>query len=664
MVDISANQYKRHMRKIILQLALTIGLILILAPQVHADCVYISGSSGAQFCTITSDEAQQNSGNINFETVTLPGQNGDYKVVTYNGTFAGVVSSETTNAATGVTTYNYSCFAGYYGDTTGCHAIGTTTSDARPGIGANVPIVERSCPAGTHPDWNQIVSCQCLGFGTLGGNKVKNGGKCCHPCDEPPCKQQSVITAACCDVYQPVSTVTNDPNGEWVTISWAAGTGVTAYRLMLDANKDLVTANCSGATPCKVKEDSLSPSTLSYTVHGLTPGTVYYYKMSSVNSDYKNGVGCRDDTGVRGLLSSCKFDSDPIQVIPNKAIALHQNIEKPLYEYHGIRVYYSSGNTSAFTIKKDTSPDTKYPYYASIVAKASGTGILTGSARFGASNLVEICKATPTVNVGNAPVVNQKWWQVKDSDIASNGDITSVVPSGKVFDIAGDGVNQYPGVPAYTESTNLTATNVSATGWLAQSSTTNPRSYEYDFFANQIPQTVTVKDISGSSSIDSAVLTSGTPSDGYLWYKYAGTGDATIDSASGTIDIGTNKVILFIEAKNLTINSRINLTKGQGFFMIIANGGITINSGIGGSGTADLEGIYLASGKILTNTTGTTDVPLWVRGAMASYGGLSLDRNLADNANPAEFFEYAPDQIMLFPKALSTRKINWKEVAP
>jgi len=59
-----------------------------------------------------------------------------------------------------------------------------------------------------------------------------------------------------------------------------------------------------------------------------------------------------------------------------------------------------------------------------------------------------------------------------------------------------------------------------------------------------------------------------------------------------------------------------------------------------------------------------SDSALSVRGALASYGGLSLQRDLSDNSTPAEYFEYAPDLMLLYPTKLSYRKINWKEVAP
>jgi hypothetical protein len=52
---------------------------------------------------------------------------------------------------------------------------------------------------------------------------------------------------------------------------------------------------------------------------------------------------------------------------------------------------------------------------------------------------------------------------------------------------------------------------------------------------------------------------------------------------------------------------------------------------------------------------------------LAGLSGISLQRDLADDSvTPAELFEYTPDQIivLLNTPALSSKNMNWKEVAP
>jgi hypothetical protein len=82
----------------------------------------------------------------------------------------------------------------------------------------------------------------------------------------------------------------------------------------------------------------------------------------------------------------------------------------------------------------------------------------------------------------------------------------------------------------------------------------------------------------------------------------------------------------------------------------------------------NLEGIYFVDGQVSTGTTGAeNDLQLRLRGSVVGWGGVNLQRNLGEALNgttPSEFFEFAPDQIMLFPAKLGERKMRWKEVAP
>ena len=56
---------------------------------------------------------------------------------------------------------------------------------------------------------------------------------------------------------------------------------------------------------------------------------------------------------------------------------------------------------------------------------------------------------------------------------------------------------------------------------------------------------------------------------------------------------------------------------------------------------------------------------LHIRGSIAGYAGVVLERDLTDNSvTPAEFFEYGPDLLFTFPRDLTSRKYKWKEIAP
>lgn len=255
------------------------------------------------------------------------------------------------------------------------------------------------------------------------------------------------------------------------------------------------------------------------------------------------------------------------------------------------------------------------------------------------------------------------WWQVGDSDIQSSGDLISIVPSGNYFNLPG--VGGFPGIPAYAGTTSLTGEDVSAVGWLVNNTPIGLRGYDYAYFANQIPEDI----LAGMNSIDTAdvsgSLSSGGTPDGndYYWYKYDGASNGNQDLTIPETNIGSRKVILMVDNANVNITGNINLVDGQGFFMLVVNGNINIDPTLGDSGGPNLEGLYFANGAV---STGVGETQLWTRGSIVAYGGVALERDLGNDGNgdPSEFLEYAPDQIMLFPKVFGYRRINWKEVAP
>jgi hypothetical protein len=147
-------------------------------------------------------------------------------------------------------------------------------------------------------------------------------------------------------------------------------------------------------------------------------------------------------------------------------------------------------------------------------------------------------------------------------------------------------------------------------------------------------------------------------SNGYRWIHHVG--DVTI--GGGNIDLGSNRVVLFNEG-NVTINSPINLTDGQGFFMIIGNRDITIGNTVGGGTTPNLEGLYVTDGTVHTGTAATS---LLVRGTLIGLTGIDLRRDLAAGnvTDPAEKVVSALDQLLLYPSDLGRRQVTWQEVAP
>jgi len=327
-------------------------------------------------------------------------------------------------------------------------------------------------------------------------------------------------------------------------------------------------------------------------------------------------------------------------------------------------VNYASTNTSIVTVSPAS--DT------TVVYNTVGTGVAVGSASVTANVIMSgssRCSDTSPVTVTPA----NPWWQAGNSDIITSGDITSLVPA--LLRLILDGIGGYPGVAAYGGSLNTSSGSLSSKDWKVNTNFSDPRTYNYAFFEKQIPNDVTFNEIV-SPTIDGSELTSGgVESRGVYWYHFDGTqGDLTI---TGNITIlGTRRVVLMVEGANLNLNGKINIgTKGSGFFMAIAGenssggkGSIVVDPAVGGAadGVPELEGLFVADDTFSTGTLGANlDSQLHVRGSVASYGGMNLQRDLANDATtPAEYFEFAPELMLLYPTKLTLQRFRWEEVAP
>ena len=321
-------------------------------------------------------------------------------------------------------------------------------------------------------------------------------------------------------------------------------------------------------------------------------------------------------------------------------------------------VTFTSSTTGNATVSPASDSTVPYSTVATGVGVGSSTitasAVMSGSVRCSDSSLLIITSSDP-------------WWQVKDADVVTNGDLRSgaAIPGGNYFNLVGAG--GYPGVPAFGGSTNLTTSNVSVMGWLANSTYSSSKLFNSNYFFNAVPEETTPNIINiPSDSVTGAFFESGgTTSFGYYWYMYDGTATGLPLNITSAANLGSRKVILLVKGADLRLNSTINLNDGLGFFLAVTTGNITVAPTVGGGVAANLEGVYVADGSFSTGTTGTnSDTKLWVRGSVAAFGGMILQRDLADNSGPAELFEFAPDQELLFPIKLSYYPSAWREVAP
>jgi hypothetical protein len=196
-------------------------------------------------------------------------------------------------------------------------------------------------------------------------------------------------------------------------------------------------------------------------------------------------------------------------------------------------------------------------------------------------------------------------------------------------------------------------------GWKSNTNYVSVTEYKYAFYNRLIPGDVD-RDTNtiGNSPIASGYLTTNglTSGDGYKWFFRNGP-----LVMGGEPALGSNKVILFVDG-DLTINGRINLTAGTGFFMAIVSGSITVNPDIVNAGGPELEGIFVTDNDFITMLD---DDQLTIRGMVAAYGEVDPNRDLTNNTTvPAEVFEYAPDLLFNYPSSLMLKRTRWKEITP
>ena len=334
-------------------------------------------------------------------------------------------------------------------------------------------------------------------------------------------------------------------------------------------------------------------------------------------------------------------------------------------------VNFISDNETVVTV--DPASDNSSPYVT------DATGVAIGSANVVAAVImggVNRCTDTSAINITSPG----PWWQVQDADIITNGNLSSLIPTttcllpgcNPIFDL--DGPGGYPGVPSYGGSYDFemgsgTGT-VSSTGWLANSMTTLNKVYDYSYFEGLVRPDVEINEIIEPEIQGGYLIFQGNATRDYVWFKKQG--DLTI---TGTANLQDRKVVLLVDGDlylgrpPAQSGSSIRVRDGSGFFMAIVSGDIIISP----KAKIDpltpqpvFEGIFLAEGQIKTGTEGPElDEQLWIRGSVAAYGGVVLERDLTDNSlTPAEFFEYGPDLLFTFPRDLTSRRYKWKEIAP
>lgn len=311
-------------------------------------------------------------------------------------------------------------------------------------------------------------------------------------------------------------------------------------------------------------------------------------------------------------------------------------------------VNFTSSNTNAATFSQPTYGSSPYYRDADIAASVSSDQTTTITASATVNGVSNLCFDESTLTVTNVTVSGSPWWKTVNGDITAKQDISSDVPSGSY--LIEDGDTELPGLAVYGTTLNVGSGSTSTKDWNANTSVTSPRVFNYDYFMDQVPSDVVF------NSIDKLQTGAGsTKSYGYEWYNV--TGDLTIDYL---VNLASRKVVLFVSG-DLNLNNEVWLADGLGFFATFVNGSINIAGSITRVNIPTFEGIYLTDE---TFSTGVGTSKLWLRGSVIAHQGFNLQRDLADDANPSEIFEYGPDLIVRFPSVLAYKRSKWVEVNP
>jgi len=396
-----------------------------------------------------------------------------------------------------------------------------------------------------------------------------------------------------------------------------------------------------------------------------------------------NGFECDDDTVVLSIIEpSCNMSlsPDPVEVELGapRTIYAALNIDAPytLADASSVNFSTNPGGIVSLNPASDTNPGTPAGgFQTQAMGLALGTTTLQANAIFYG---IDTCEDTATVNVINAT----PWWQVKEGDaIAATGDIKSDIPYACVVSptctesfILNDAGDQ-PGIASFGNSGSIYLGSdggvISSKLWSASSDYLDPTLYSYAYFENKLP--IPPQDFATSSVLGTFFNLGAAIHKGYTLYRYTGGGELVVTS---DINItGGRRVILMVPNADVRFEGNVNVDDGISFFMVISGQDIIIPPTLGGGVGPHLEGIYYAQNQFITESLGDDldQLRLVIRGTVVgmTINGIYFQRdldpaNLAQNNTntPAEFVEFAPDQIMMYPAFLGTKAIQWREVAP
>lgn len=425
-------------------------------------------------------------------------------------------------------------------------------------------------------------------------------------------------------------------------------------------------SNNSGLVAIAPPSDSSSPylATATVTTNTSSSGTATITARVFIG-----GVQRAIDTSTVTVpvlaLPSCSFTLLPVSANMSVGGVQDYTVSNITVQNGTIdNVEFVSDDPTAVSVSPSTDSIATYRTTATGVTNSTATTITADM--FVGGDTTPTCSATAGASVIAAL---SPWWQIIESDVITNGDISSTIPASCTGVCDNSFItytsNSSPGIASANGSVDSGNGPVSDTGWNANSGY-NGTAYTYDYFERR-SVCGPINELTDPSIDSLADLTSGTQSEGYYWVRYTGGSPLSLDT---DLNLGNTKIVLLVKNTDFLINGDIQLNNGNGSLLTIVQNNIQINPSVSGSQEstpiADIEGVFFAGGQFRTGTLGPgLDQQLHIRGSVVAMDRILLQRDLVSNDTvAAELFEYAPDLLLQFPSCLAEKSVKWQELAP
>lgn len=318
----------------------------------------------------------------------------------------------------------------------------------------------------------------------------------------------------------------------------------------------------------------------------------------------------------------------------------------------------SNNNTYRVYLNESSPPTTQIASVGSGTIASNFTGEFgkTYYWRVGAHNgSLESLSSIRSFTIQSGAAQNA-WWQVEGAGVyagSSLGGVTigSQVPSGNYLIIPGS-VGSVAALMRASGTPDTGDGGISTSAWNALTQYRGKR-VDYAYLAAQMGVTYTQANDFATDALDKPAYDSTKE----FYFIEPSTGEAHLSSA-WSVESG-EKYVVFVDG-DLRIDQNVTVANG-GFLLWVVSGDIIIDPTV-----SEVEGLMVASGRWVSESTGATDTQLTVAGSVVGWGGIELNRDLggAANASPAERFVYRSDLLITMPDPVKTFVMQWAEVAP